>query len=92
MKPLVAHCRIILCHEDYTPKKGAHDATITTVDYRNAKRFAERILDHLCVTVARRKFGAKLADEILYGTGDHDDPGEAVSLEALWDVKDRLRS
>lgn len=47
------------------------------VDVKNAKVIAEHILQHLNLSLDS-------VDQVLYGSDDHNDPGELVDLTGLW--------
>lgn len=57
----------------------------------NAERFAHRILHHLRLTTGKVRRGVKSVDHILYGTGNHDHPGERIVLKGIWNAEDRVR-
>lgn len=87
LEPVVAHCRMVLLPEDYggvDPKeqsrkrgKGKGKASeIETDDVQNTKRIALHILDYLGLSLDG-------VDEVLYGAGDHNDPGVRIDLRGL---------
>lgn len=117
IKPLVAHCRMVLLPGDYvvvapppvpnvikptealTKKKGKGKGRTKQfqveveevefvdpdepIDVKNARRIAVRILNHLGLTLDS-------LDEVLYGSEDHNDPGDTVHLTGLWKKKSFL--
>lgn len=96
LKPVVAHCRMVLCPEDYVHRKPPEPVKYRTragkgkppldddpEDVRNAKVIAEHILEYLNLSL-------ESLDNVLYGSSNHNDPGDRVDLEGLWREKVHL--
>lgn len=74
---------MILKGREYTPK-GLEPRDENTVDAKNAKGFARRILAHLRIPLMH-------CDKKLYSSGNYRDPGEVVDLKGIWEERDLSR-